>query len=96
MLLFFFFLRKISILPRSILPLFVFFFFRKILVHFTSLFSKPFFVSFIISVGNFCNNNYIEHGSSDERNKNLPVKEYLDKIKPYLRDVIINLQKSNA
>ena len=28
--------------------------------------------------------------------KNLPVKEYLDKIKPYLSDIIINLQKSDT
>ena len=26
--------------------------------------------------------------------KNLSVKEYINKIKPYLRDIIINLQKS--
>ena len=28
------------------------------------------------------------------RNKNLSVKEYLNKIKPYLRDIITKLQKS--
>ena len=28
--------------------------------------------------------------------KKLSVKEYLDKIKPYLRDIIINLQKSDS
>ena len=49
-----------------------------------------------IRVGNFWNNNYIEYQTSDDRNKNLSVKEYLDKIKPYLRDLIINLQKSNT
>ena len=36
-------------------------------------------------VGNFWNNSYIEYGSSGDRNKNLSVKEYFDKIKPYLR-----------
>ena len=46
--------------------------------------------------GNFWNNNYIEYESSGERNKNLSVKEYLDKIKPYLRDIIINLRKSDT
>ena len=30
------------------------------------------------------------------RNKNLSVKEYLNKIKPYLRDIITNLQKSET
>ena len=46
-----------------------------------------------IRVGNFWNKNYIEHESSSDRNKNLSVKEYLDKLKPYLIDIIINLQK---
>ena len=48
-----------------------------------------------IKVGNFWNNNYIEYESIGDRNKNLSVKEYLDKIKPYLRDIINNLQKSD-
>ena len=46
----------------------------------------------INKVGNFWKNNYIEYESSGDRNKNLQVKEYLDKIKSYLRDIIINLQ----
>ena len=49
-----------------------------------------------IKVGNFWNNKYIEYESSGDRNKNLSVKEYLDKIKPYLIDIIINLQKSDT
>ena len=49
-----------------------------------------------ITVGNFWNNNYFEYESSGDRNKNQSVKEYLDKIKPYLRDIIINLQKSDT
>ena len=36
-----------------------------------------------IRAGNFWNNNYIEYESSGDRSKNLSVKEYLDKIKPY-------------
>ena len=48
-----------------------------------------------IRVGNFWNKNYIEYENSGDRNKNLSVKEYLDKIKPYVRDIIINLQKSD-
>ena len=42
------------------------------------------------------NNNYIEYESSGYKNKNLPIKEYLNKIKPFLRDIIINLQKSDT
>ena len=49
-----------------------------------------------IRVGNFLNNNYIEYESNGDRNKNLLVKEYLVRIKPYLRDLIINLQKSGT
>ena len=49
-----------------------------------------------IRVGNFLNNNYIEYESNGDRNKNLLVKEYLVRIKPYLRDLIINLQKSDT
>ena len=49
-----------------------------------------------IKVGNFWNKNYIECQSGDDKNKKLSVKEYLDKIKPYLGDIIINLQKSDS
>ena len=47
-------------------------------------------------VGNFWNINYIEYESSGDRHKNVSVKEYLDKIKPYLREIITNLQKSDT
>ena len=40
--------------------------------------------------------NCIEYESNGERNKNLSVKEYLSEIKPYFRDIIINLQKSDT
>ena len=49
-----------------------------------------------IRVGTFWNNNYIKYESSGDSNKSLLVKEYLVKIKPYLRDIIINLQKSDT
>ena len=49
-----------------------------------------------IRADNFWNNNYIEYQSSGDRNKGLLVKEYLDKIKPYLGDKIINRQKSDT
>ena len=47
-------------------------------------------------VGNFWNKNYIKCTSSGDRNKNISVREYLDKIKPYLKNIIINPQKSDA
>ena len=48
-----------------------------------------------IRVDNFWDNNYIEYESNDNKNKNLSVQENVDEIKPYLRDIIINLQKSD-
>ena len=47
-------------------------------------------------VSNFWNHNYIEYGSNGDRNKNLSLKEYLDKIKPYLKDIIIDLKESDT
>ena len=47
-------------------------------------------------MSNFWSNNYIEHESNGDRNKTLSVEEYLDKISPYLRDVINNLQRSDT
>lgn len=35
-----------------------------------------------VIAGNFWNNNYIEYGNNGDENKNLAVKEYLNKIKP--------------
>ena len=39
---------------------------------------------------NFWNNNYIVYESNDLSNKDLTLEEYLDKLKPYLRDIMIN------
>ena len=43
-----------------------------------------------VRVVNFCSNNYIEHESNGDRNKTLPIEEYL---RPYLKDIINNLKK---
>ena len=40
-------------------------------------------------------NNYIEYESNSDKNKTLSVKEYLNKISPYLKD-IKNLKKSDT
>ena len=45
-------------------------------------------------VNNFWNNNYIEYESNGDKNRNLPLEEFLNKIKPYLRNIIIDLQDS--
>ena len=47
-------------------------------------------------VGNLWNNSYIEYESNGNRNKNLSINEYLSKIKPYLRNILTDLQQSNT
>ena len=47
-------------------------------------------------VSNFWNNNYIEYESNGDRNRNLSLDEYLNKIKPYLRNIIIDLESSDT
>ena len=42
-------------------------------------------------VNEFWNNNYIEYESNSDKNKNLPLDEYLNKTETYLRNIIINL-----
>ena len=53
---------------------------------------------YIIRVGKkiLWNKTYIKYESNQDRNKNLSVKKYLNEMKPYLRDIIINLQKYNT
>ena len=41
-----------------------------------------------VRVSNFSSNNYIEYESNGKRNKILSVQEYLDKTRPYLKDII--------
>ena len=41
-----------------------------------------------IRVDNFCSNNYIEYESNGDRNKNISIEEYLNKINPHLEDII--------
>ena len=44
-------------------------------------------------VSNFSSNNYIEYESNGDRNKSLSVEGYLNKIRPYLKDIINNPKK---
>ena len=50
----------------------------------------------LIRVSNFYSNNYIKHESNGNRNKNLSSEEYLNKLKSYLKDIIIDLQISGT
>ena len=45
---------------------------------------------------NVWNNNYIEYESNGNKNRNVSLDKYLNKIKPYLRDIIIDLQNSDT
>ena len=47
-----------------------------------------------LRVSNFWSNNYIKYESNGDKNKTLSVEEYLNKISPYLKDIINNLKKS--
>ena len=48
-----------------------------------------------VRVGNFEGNNYIEYESKGER-KTLSVEEYLNEIRPYLKDIINDIKKSDT
>ena len=41
-------------------------------------------------------NSYIEYYSNGDRNKILSREEYLDKFRPYLRNMIVDLQESDT
>ena len=47
-------------------------------------------------MSNFWNNDYIEYENNGDKNWNLSLDEYLNKIKPYLKDIISDLQNSDA
>ena len=49
-----------------------------------------------VRVNNFLSNNYTEYESNSDKIKTLSVEEYLDKISPYLKDILNNLKKSDA
>ena len=49
-----------------------------------------------VGVANFYSNTYIEYVSNGYKNKALSITEYLDEIKPYLKDIINNLKKSDT
>ena len=49
-----------------------------------------------MKVGSSWIKNFIEYESNGDRNKNLSVKKCFNKIKIYLRDIMIDLQKSGT
>ena len=49
-----------------------------------------------IRVNNFWSNNYIKYKNKGDSNKTISVEEYYDKFRPYLKDMINNLKKSNT
>ena len=59
---------------------------RNIFEHEEEVYYKP------VRAGNFWSNNYTEYKTKGNR-KTLPVKKYLNKIRPYLTNIINNLKK---
>ena len=49
-----------------------------------------------VRVSNFWSNNYIEYGSNSDISNTRSVEEYLNEIRPYLKDIINNLKKSDT
>ena len=57
---------------------------------------KQFNLLLASKIGNFWSDNYIEYKSNGDRNKTILVKEYLNKGRPYLKDLINDLKKSDT
>ena len=49
-----------------------------------------------VRIGNFWNNYCIEYESDGDRNKTLSIEEYFNKIRPYLQNIINDLEKFDA
>ena len=49
-----------------------------------------------VRVGTFLSNNYIEYESNSDRNKSLSIEGHLNKIIPYLTDIISDLKNSDT
>ena len=49
-----------------------------------------------VIIDSFWSNNFIEYESNGDKNKTLSVEEYLNKIRPYLKDFINNFKKSDT
>ena len=47
-------------------------------------------------MSNFVSSNYIEYERNSDRNKTLWAEKYLNKTRPYLKDIINNLKKSDT
>ena len=49
-----------------------------------------------VRINNFWSNNYVEYKSNGHKNRVLSVEENLDKIRPYLRNMINDLKQSDT
>ena len=47
-------------------------------------------------IGIFYSNNYIEYDSNGDRNKTISIEKYLNKLRPYFKDIKINLKKPDT
>ena len=46
----------------------------------------------LVRVGNAFNESYMEYESRDDKNKKLSIEEYLNKVRPYLKNMINDLK----
>ena len=49
-----------------------------------------------VRINSFSSDDHSEYKSNNDTNRILSIEEYLDKITPYLKDIINDLQKSSA
>ena len=49
-----------------------------------------------VKISSFWSNNYTEQEINSDRNKTLSVEKHLNKIRPYLKNIINNLKKSDT
>ena len=47
-------------------------------------------------MNNFWSNNYIEYERNGDRNKKVSVEQYINKTRPYLKEIIGNLKPSDT
>ena len=49
-----------------------------------------------VRISNFGGTNYIEYKSNGDRNKSLLLEKYVNKIRPYLKDIVNNFKTSDT
>ena len=69
---------------------------EQLQIDFRSLFEHDEGYQKPVRVGNLQSNNYIQYESNGDRNKTLSIEEYFNKIRPYLKDIKNDFNKSDT